>query len=129
MKPSHPLAWAIFLSLSMLLFVTFRAYAPDEEYRPVLQDYGPISGSSVCASIIGSYAGCEGHHQGGDDYWGWDSSCWVTGNGDWLCQASTDCPGTNAVVTCQGEYEAQSDGSGVMCKDTGSDYWETSWCN
>jgi hypothetical protein len=130
-RPSRRFVWAVVASLSTLLF-TFRAYAPgEEEYRPVLPEYGPISGSQTCWGFIGTSSYCSGSHEGGDgDYWGWVTQCWE-GSSGWLCSAITDCPAgsSNPEVSCEGEYTAQADGAGVGCKDSGSDSWETSYCN
>lgn len=82
-------------------------------------------GALACWTIIGGGL-CIGDS--------WSSTCW---NGDpepgmAQCYATTACFDSNGEVTgsveCEGDYSSQSDGSGVVCRDTGSDPGTSVYC-
>lgn len=130
MRSVRILTLSRFLFLIFVLLLATRAYAPDEEFDYVIPTYGPIEHASVCNAYIGPNQFCTGNYQSDDDWWAWSTDCWQNSDGSWVCMAVTDCPAasTTPQVFCEGDYQAMADEAGVQCKDTGSDYWEHSYC-
>lgn len=78
----------------------------------------------TCISITGSEVLCSGFKQDPNEpLESWGTTCDENG----LCRAWTHCE-DGTTVSCQGEYDAKADESGVFCRDTGSDLGVSDYC-
>jgi hypothetical protein len=73
----------------------------------------------TCSGVIGS-----GYCDGTNSEWGrsWDVNCTAD-----ACEAATYCD-DGTFVTCEGDYSASADRTGVNCRDTGSASIESDYC-
>ena len=86
--------------------------------------FGCDNGTGGCSCRVGSSGTCTGINPNENGYaGGWYTTC---GSGDPFARVYCD---DGEVLSCTGEFEAQADHTGIVCKDTGGQWADSSYCD